>query len=175
MNREGMVAIMSVQTRLGVRAINDANPSIIPTNATTMTTRTIITVAALFAIGGSAAAQAPNGDNQSISVAQLVAAQCPKFTSELVDRPELKLILSQRPVDISAVCTCTQRSFLTDARLQKALDVDGETLVERMKEERMRAYLTMRLMSSVLGCLTPELERALAATPPVKMTTRQYV
>ena len=133
-----------------------------------MTTRTIIIAAALFATSESIQAQAPNGGNQSISVAQLVASQCPKFTSQLVDRPELKLILSQRPVDISAVCQCTQRSFLADARLQKALDVDDQTLVERMKEERMRAYLTMRLMASVLGCLTPELERALAATPPIK-------
>ena len=79
-----------------------------------MTTGTIIIVAALFTISESIQAQAPNGGNQTISVAQLVAAQCPKFTSQLVDRPELKLI------------------------------------------------------ASVLGCLTPELERALAATPPTK-------
>jgi hypothetical protein len=135
-----------------------------------MTTRTGIIVAALFAISASVEAQTPNGGNQSsgVSVAQLVAAQCPKFTSQIVDRPELKSILSQRPVDIVVVCTCTQRSFLADARLQKALNVDDQALVERMQEERMRAYLTTRLMASVLGCLTPELERSLAATSPVK-------
>jgi len=139
-------------------------------NATIMTTRGSIIFAALFSISASLEAQTTDGANQSsgVSVAQLVAAQCPKFTSQVVDRPELKPILSQRPVDISAVCTCTQRSFLADARLQKALNVDDQALVERMKEERMKAYLTTRLMASVLGCLTPELERALAATPPVK-------
>ena len=135
-----------------------------------MTTRTSIFVAALFAISASVEAQNSRGGNQSsgVSVAELVAAQCPKFTSQLADRPELKLILSQRPVDISAVCTCTQRSFLADTRLQKALNVDGQALIERMQDERMKAYLTMRLMASVLSCLTPELERALAATSPVK-------
>jgi len=135
-----------------------------------MTTRGSIIFAALFSISASLEAQTTDGGNQSsgVSVAQLVAAQCPKFTSQVVDRPELKPILSQRPVDISAVCTCTQRSFLADARLQKALNVDEQALVERMKEERMKAYLTTRLMASVLGCLTPELERALAATPPVR-------
>jgi len=139
-------------------------------NATVMTTRGSIIFAALFSISASLEAQTTDGVNQSsgVSVAQLVAAQCPKFTSQVVDRPELKPILSQRPVDISAVCTCTQRSLLADARLQKALNVDDQALVERMKEERMKAYLTTRLMASVLGCLTPELERALAATPPVK-------
>ena len=139
-------------------------------NATIMTTRGSIIFAALFSISASLEAQTTDGGNQSsgVSVAQLVAAQCPKFTSQVVDRPELKPILSQRPVDISAVCTCTQRSFLADARLQKALNVDEQALVERMKEERMKAYLTTRLMASVLGCLTPELERALAATPPVR-------
>ena len=135
-----------------------------------MTTRTSIIVAALFAISASVEAQTSSGGNQSsgVSVADLVAAQCPKFTSQIVDRPELKSVLSQRPVDIGAVCTCTQRSFLADARLQRALNVEGQALVERMQEERMRAYLTMRLMASVLGCLTPELERALAATSPIK-------
>jgi hypothetical protein len=147
-------------------SVTRGNRCIIPTSPTNMTPRTIVIAAALFAT--SASLQAQTAGNQSISIAQLVAAQCPKFTSQLVDRPELKLILSQRPVDVSAVCTCTQRSYLADARLQKALDVDDQTLVERMKEERMRAYLTMRLMASVLGCLTPELERALAATPPTK-------
>jgi uncharacterized protein VirK/YbjX len=135
-----------------------------------MTTRTSIIVAALFAISASVEAQTPGGGNQAngVSVADLVAAQCPKFTSQIVDRPELKSILSQRPVDIGAVCTCTQRSFLADARLQKALNVDDQALTERMKDERMRAYLTTRLMTSVLGCLTPELERALAATSPMR-------
>jgi hypothetical protein len=135
-----------------------------------MRTRSSLIVAALLAISTSVEAQfvgtAP--PQSGPSVPQLVAAQCPKFTSQLVDRPELKPILSQRPVDVAAVCTCTQRSFVADTRLQKALDVDDQALIERMKDDRMRSYLTMRLMASVLECLTPELERALGATSPVK-------
>ena len=135
-----------------------------------MIPRTSIFTAALFALNAAVSAQGPAGANPSdgVSIPQLVAAQCPKFTSQLVDRPELKPVLSQRPVDVGAVCTCTQRSFVADARLKKALDVDDQALAERLKDERMRSYLTMRLMASVLGCLTPELERALAATSPVK-------
>ena len=74
-------------------------------NATITTTRGSIIFAALFAISASLEAQTTDGGNQSsgVSVVQLVAAQCPKFTSEIVDRPELKPILSQRPVDIGAV------------------------------------------------------------------------
>lgn len=135
-----------------------------------MTTRTFIAFAALVAGGASASAQTPGGGNQpsAVTLPQLVAAQCPKFTSQLVDRPEFKSILSRRPVDIAAVCTCTQRSFVADARLQKSLNVDDQALVERMQDERMRSYLTVRLMASVLACLTPELERALAAASPIK-------
>jgi len=141
-----------------------------PPNQSIMTTRTSIIVAALFAISASVEAQSPGGGSQSsvVSVAELVAASCPKFTSQLVDRPEFKPILSQRPVDVSAVCTCTQRSFVADARLQKALNIDDQALIERMQAEHMKAYLTVRLMASTLSCLTPELERALAATSPAK-------
>ena len=142
----------------------------IPTHPAIMTTRTSIIVAALFAASASVEAQTPSGGNQSsrVSAAELVAASCPKFTAQLVDRPEFKAILSQRPVDVSAVCTCTQRSFVADIRLQKALNVDDQVLIERMQAEHMKAYLTVRLMASTLSCLTPELERALAATSPVK-------
>jgi hypothetical protein len=135
-----------------------------------MHTRSSILIAATFALSTSVAAQGPTAAPQpsTTSVPQLVAAQCPKFSSQLVDRPELKPILSQRPVDIPTVCTCTQRSFLADARLQKALNVDDDTLVETMKDERMRSYLTLRLMTSVLECLTPELERAMTAASPLK-------
>ena len=135
-----------------------------------MTAKRCIFVAALVAISAVAAAQTPAGGNPpgGVSVPDLVAAQCPKFTSQIVDRAELKTVLSQRPIDIPAVCACTQRSFVADARLQKALNVDDQVLIERMQDERMRGYLTVRLMASVLACLTPELERALAAASPVK-------
>jgi len=135
-----------------------------------MIIRKSVIVAALLSISASLEAQTPGAGSpaSSVSVADLVSAQCPKFTSQIVDRPELKSILSQRPVDIGAVCTCTQRSFLADARLQKALNVDDQALIDRMRDERMKAYLTTRLMASVLACLAPELERSLAATSPVK-------
>jgi hypothetical protein len=134
-----------------------------------MSRKTCLIVAALVAFSASAEAQTPGTTPPAgVSVPDLVAAQCPKFTSQIVDRAELKTILSQRPVDISVVCTCTQRSFVADARLQKALNVDDAVLIERMQDERMRGYLTVRLMASVLACLTPELERALAAASPVK-------
>jgi hypothetical protein len=140
-----------------------------------MPIRSRIIVAALLVISAPVLAQAPTAPAPaaaapapSASVPQLVAAQCPKFSAQLVDRPELKPILSQRPVDIPAVCTCTQRSFLADAKLQKVLNVDDQTLIETMKDERMRSYLTLRLMASVMECLTPELERAMTAASPMK-------
>jgi hypothetical protein len=134
-----------------------------------MSKKSCLVVAALAAFSASVGAQTPGAPQpNAVSVPDLVAAQCPKFTSQIVDRAELKTVLSQRPVDVSVVCSCTQRSFVADARLQKALNVDDQVLIERMQDERMRGYLTVRLMASVLACLTPELERALAAASPVK-------
>ncbi len=133
-----------------------------------MPTQKSVVAAALLCLSASVAAQTGGGAQPSgVTVTELVASQCPVFSSRVVDRPELKSILSQRPVDIAAVCTCTQRSFVADARLQAALNVDEQTLIIRMKEERMKAYLTMRLMASVLACLTPELERSLAVAKPI--------
>jgi len=100
-----------------------------------MKTTSRILLTTLFAASASAVAQVPSSGNPSgnVSVAQMVSSQCPKFSAQITDRPELKSILSQRPVDIGAVCTCIQRSFLSDGRLQLALNVDDKVLVERMQ------------------------------------------
>ena len=129
-----------------------------------------IIAAVLFAASASAEAQTTGAVNitGAARVAQLVATTCPSFSSRLVDRPELKPLLGPHPVDISAVCACSQKAFVGDRRLQAALNVDEQTLADRMNDDPMRTYLTVRLMASVLACLSPELEKSLAATSPVK-------
>lgn len=135
-----------------------------------MSTKNHIIAAASFAVSASAEAQSTGAVTVTgaARVAQLVANSCPKFSSRIVDRPELKPLLGPHPVDITAVCACSQKSFGGDRRLQSALNVDEQTLSDRMNDDPMRTYLTMRLMASVLACLSPELEKSLAATSPVK-------
>jgi hypothetical protein len=100
-----------------------------------MSKTTCIIVTAFVVFSASVQGLAPKATQPApVSVPDLVAAQCPKFTSQIVDRAELKTVLSQRPVDISVVCSCTQRSFVADARLQKALNVDDQLLIERMQD-----------------------------------------
>jgi hypothetical protein len=135
-----------------------------------MSIQKCIIAAVLFA--ASASAEAQTAGTAAVSgaarVAQLVATTCPAFSSRLVDRPELKPLLGPHPIDITAVCACAQKSFVGDRRLQAALNVDEQTLANRMNDDPMRTYLTVRLMASVLACLSPELEKSLAATSPVK-------
>jgi len=90
---------------------------------------------------------------------------CPKMVLELVGRPEMKPVLSARPVDALAVCACTERSFLADQRMQAFVNVDEQTLKARIGSEQFKSYMIVRLFNSVFGCLAPALDASLAAMP----------
>jgi hypothetical protein len=101
-------------------------------------------------------------------VTKLIVAACPRVVSQMFQRPELGVILKERPIDTDAVCACTETSFRSDQRLQKEFLVDQASLARKMTSEHLRSYLTMRLMHSVLTCLLPEMAQTLDASDPAK-------
>jgi hypothetical protein len=107
-----------------------------------------------------------SAQDASQQINQMVGAMCPQFTKQLAIRPELVPMNRARPVNLEAVCSCTEKTFSSDSRLQSELNLGGESLRERMKSEHLRSYFTMRLIHSVLICLAPEFEATLSATSP---------
>jgi hypothetical protein len=105
--------------------------------------------------------------NGAAAISQMVLDRCPQTVSSLFDKPEFRPVLSAHPINVSAVCSCTQANFMSDTRLQTRFDnVTAEGFAERMKSEHFKAYFTMRLMHSLLKCSVPEVAEALAKSSP---------
>ncbi|HTR01367.1 MAG TPA: hypothetical protein VMH83_15320 [Candidatus Acidoferrum sp.] len=95
-------------------------------------------------------------------VIQMMSATCPVLVGQLTGRPEMATILKARPVDVASVCTCASLAMNADAKLKARFVGDSPAA---LSDERVKAYLMVRLFSSVFSCLTPELDASLKATP----------
>jgi hypothetical protein len=91
---------------------------------------------------------------------------CPKMILEMLKPPVMAPIFHAKPVDVLDVCSCTEKAFGADSRLQTYLNVDEKTLQARTTSEQFKAYITVRLLHSSLTCLTPALDASLSATSP---------
>jgi hypothetical protein len=98
------------------------------------------------------------------AMAQALSAQCPAAMAKIVvDDPTLRTVLSARPVDVGIVCGCARGQIVADARLRALMDMDQQTVLARIRTDRVRAYVILRTMHAMFSCLTPEIEAAAQA------------
>ncbi len=108
-------------------------------------------------------AYAQNPNSAGAQFVQAISAMCPKYVLGMVARPEIATVLRSKPVDVLAVCSCTEKSLTSDSRLQTYINVDEATFKVRIKSEQFKSYMITRLVASSLACLAPALEDSLAA------------
>lgn len=121
---------------------------------------------ALAGLPPPAAAQAGAAPAGATRYNELLGLMCPAMALKLANPPELAPALKARPVDIQLVCRCTMKEFETDAPLQALLDGEDSVVQKRAAEPAVKAYMTLRLMRAMLGCVLPEYDAALASGPP---------
>ena len=120
--------------------------------------------AALAPRSAQAQSAPPTGSAGMDAMAQALSAQCPVAMAKIVsDDPTLRTVLSARPVDIGIVCGCARGQIVADARLRALMDMDPQTVVARIRTDRVRAYVILRTMHAMFSCLTPEIEAAAQA------------
>jgi hypothetical protein len=97
---------------------------------------------------------------------EVLGLMCPGMALKLANPPELVPALKERPVDIQQVCRCTMKEFEADTRLQAMLAGEDSVVQKRVADPAVKGYLTLRLMRSMLGCVLPEYDAALASGLP---------
>ncbi len=133
-----------------------------------MTSRQLLLRATLVFAALAVAPFGSSAQDAAKQVNEMVGTMCPQFTRQLAVRPEIELVLRARPLNLEAVCSCTQETFSADIRLKDHFKEGDLPLREKMKSEQLRAYFTLRLMHSVLVCLAPEFEATLTASAPAQ-------
>lgn len=121
------------------------------------------TVCALALAGLASPAAAQSG---AAKYNEVLGLMCPGMALKLANPPELAPALKARPVDVQLVCRCTMKEFETDAPLQELLGGEDSVVQKRTADPAVKAYLTLRLMRAMLGCVLPEYDAALATGVP---------
>lgn len=93
---------------------------------------------------------------------------CPATVKEMGAEAILGPALSKRPIKSREVCKCAEGEFSSDKRLQEFLTVDALALQQRVQSEHLKSYVALRLMQSILVCLSADMELSLRSTSPAE-------
>lgn len=122
----------------------------------------------LFAISPVGAQTGPKRPLGLESLLGAIRPHCERLVLQITQTREFALSLSARPVHAEAVCTCSDARFAADPRLSKFWGLPSDELGELFRSDPLKSYLASRMITSVLECLGPELDRSLqsAELPP---------
>ncbi len=91
---------------------------------------------------------------------------CPDMVKQMASAAILESALTKRPINTKEVCNCTYGEVGSDKRLQEFLTADPLALQQRLESEHLKSYATLRVIQSVLSCLSADMELSLRVTTP---------
>lgn len=96
-------------------------------------------------------------------ISQMWVVKCPELVSGLVMRGDVQPALQSRPIDVAAVCSCSNEGLLADDKLRAQFIGDPETVKMRMQEGLLKPYFTLRMIQSAFVCLGQDIDKSLDA------------
>lgn len=73
-------------------------------------------------------------------------------------------MLIKHPIDYEKVCNCAHATFIEDSKLREFLNMAPNDT----NTDKVSSYVTIRLVSSMMACIAPELDAALVQTDLLK-------
>ncbi len=86
---------------------------------------------------------------------------CERMIQQIGSQQEMSLSLSAKPIDTASVCNCAERKFAADHRLQRFWLLSEKDMRTPVQSEQVKSYMTARMVTSILECVTQELEESL--------------
>lgn len=96
-------------------------------------------------------------------ISAMWSQKCPELVTRLVTRKDVELALQSRPIDVAAVCDCSNEGLLADDKLRRQFIGDSETVKMRMQDGLLKPYFTLRMIQSAFVCLSDDIEKSLNA------------
>ena len=96
-------------------------------------------------------------------ISQMWVQKCPELVTGLVMRGDVQPALQSRPIDVAAVCSCSNAGLLADDKLRAQFVGDPEMVKMRMQEGLLKPYFTLRMIQSAFVCLGDDIDKSLNA------------
>lgn len=90
---------------------------------------------------------------------------CERMVLQITSHREIALALSVRPIESSDVCNCAEAKISSDPRLEKFWPLSERDMKEPIESEQVKSYITGRMITSVLQCLSQEFDTSLGKAP----------
>lgn len=90
---------------------------------------------------------------------------CERMVFQITTHREITLALSARPIQTSDVCNCSEAKISSDPRLEKFWPLSERDMKGSIESEQVKSYITGRMITSVLQCLSQEFDTSLGKAP----------
>ncbi len=117
-------------------------------------------ILAMFA-SASAAQQPEPGGARLDQLLRALRPTCARLVQQIASQQEMSLSLVAKPINTASVCTCAERKFAADPRLKRFWPLSEKDMQTPIQSEQVKSYMTARMITSILECLTQELEGSL--------------
>lgn len=125
------------------------------------------TAVLIFSLAASSAAWAQSESERASSrsfFAETIAQGCGRAVQRLP--ADLRDVLRERPEWEAKVCSCVRARMTDDARIAPVLSAPANEVRERLASPRFKTYMTARMFSVTMSCLTPEIDSAISTFDP---------
>lgn len=95
--------------------------------------------------------------------AGVIAQACPVLIKDLTGNRDIQAAFAGRAVDSQSVCSCAFDRIVGDSRLVAEFRVENAVLAQRLNAGGLKAYATLRGITSILACLSTDVDKSLAA------------
>lgn len=95
---------------------------------------------------------------------KLLRPSCERLVAQIASQPEISLSLASKPINTAYVCTCAEMKFAADPRLQKFWTLSEKDMKTPIQSAQVKSYMTARMITSILECVSQELEGSLQGT-----------
>jgi hypothetical protein len=123
----------------------------------------LVVGAVLWAQSPADAQQASAGPARREQLLNALRPICAKLTLQITTLRELTFALSARPVDTASVCNCAESGLSADPRLAQFWALSEKDMSEQTQSEQVKSYITGRSITSILECLSNELNKSLGS------------
>ena len=121
---------------------------------------------AIFALLASTTTYSNAAEQRGNPFATAWTQSCSFLVNKLVQQPDLQSVLDAKPIPFDVVCPCMKAKIQADPYIAVMLTNDEPNIEQKAQDPRFRPYFFAKLMSSVMVCAGPELEKSAKALVP---------
>ena len=118
---------------------------------------------ALISVHAQAQSAAPARLQIESFASAVVSKACPAAAQDMLEVVGAGVALKSRPIKVTQVCACVERSLVTDTKLAATINaITRDQAGLRLSQPALTAYVSARMFQGLWACMALEVDTSLA-------------